>query len=150
MVLAWLASAASGMLMARYYKQTWKSVKPLGKDFWFRCHQGFMSLAVIMTLIAFFVILAALKGAPFEPEALAKNPHAVIGIVCIILAVIQPIMAYFRPHPGTSNRYYSNSYSSLCYRFDISKTVHYQPCFEQSTTSSNLLLLVFLTGKRLI
>jgi uncharacterized membrane protein len=39
---------------------------------------------------------------------LAINPHAVIGIVCIILAVIQPVMAYFRPHPGTSNRWIFN------------------------------------------
>ena len=105
MVFAWLACAASGMLMARYYKQTWRSVKPMGKDLWFRCHQGFMGLAVLLTFTAFFVILAKYEGAPFESEALKKNPHAVIGIICIICTFIQPIMAFFRPHPGTSNRY---------------------------------------------
>jgi hypothetical protein len=67
-----------------------------------------MILAVLLTLLAFFVILASRRGAPFEPKALAMNPHAVIGIVCIILAVIQPVMAYFRPHPGTSNRWIFN------------------------------------------
>ena len=108
MIFAWLACASSGMLMARYYKQTWKSVKPLGKDFWFRCHQGFMGLAFLLTLAAFFIILASLKVVPFNPKALAKNPHAIVGIICILLTVIQPIMAYFRPHPGTNNRWIFN------------------------------------------
>jgi len=40
MIIAWLASAASGILMGRYYKETWKAVKPFGKDLWFRGHQG--------------------------------------------------------------------------------------------------------------
>jgi hypothetical protein len=61
MIFAWLASAASGMLVARYYKQTWTSVRPMGKDFWFRFHQTFMGLAVLLTLIAFVIILAALQ-----------------------------------------------------------------------------------------
>ena len=105
MIFAWLASAACGMLMARYYKQTWQSIRPMGKDFWFRLHQFFMGLAVLLTLTAFIVILVALKVEPFESDAIKKNPHAAVGIVCIICAFIQPIMAYFRPHPGTSNRY---------------------------------------------
>jgi len=108
MIFAWLTFASSGMLMARYYKQTWKSVKPLGKDFWFRCHQGCMGIAILLTLVAFLIILAGRWVAPFEPKALAKNPHAVVGIVCIILAIIQPVMAYCRPHPGSSNRWIFN------------------------------------------
>jgi hypothetical protein len=36
MILAWLASAGTGMLLARYYKETWRSVRPMGKDLWFR------------------------------------------------------------------------------------------------------------------
>jgi hypothetical protein len=70
-----------------------------------RFHQFCMGLAVLLTLTAFAVILAAVKGEPFDPEALERNPHAAVGIVCIILAFIQPIMAFFRPHPGTDNRY---------------------------------------------
>ena len=30
MALAWMGSAASGMVMARYYKKTWRTVRPLG------------------------------------------------------------------------------------------------------------------------
>lgn len=36
MTLAWLATAPSGMLFARYYRKTWTSIKPCGKDSWFR------------------------------------------------------------------------------------------------------------------
>ena len=36
MSLAWLATAPTGMLLARYYRKTWTSVKPCGKDSWFR------------------------------------------------------------------------------------------------------------------
>ena len=36
MCLAWLATAPTGMLFARYFRKTWTSVKPCGKDSWFR------------------------------------------------------------------------------------------------------------------
>jgi len=40
MCVAWIASTPSGMLMARYYKRTWRGIEPCGKDLWFRAHQG--------------------------------------------------------------------------------------------------------------
>merc|ERR1711971_428289 len=57
MILAWMAAAASGMLMARYYKKTWKSVKPFEKDLRFRLHQAFMTSAVVLTILGILVIL---------------------------------------------------------------------------------------------
>ena len=108
MIIAWLASAPYGMLMARYYKQTWISVKPFGKDLWFRVHQVCMGLVVILTFLSFFIMLAVKKGAPFDPEALRINPHAAVGVACVAGAVVQPIMAYFRPHPGAKNRWIFN------------------------------------------
>ena len=37
MSLAWLGTAPTGMIIARYYRKTWTSLKPCGKDSWFRC-----------------------------------------------------------------------------------------------------------------
>lgn len=105
MIFAWLGSAACGMLLARYYKQTFMSITPLGKDLWFRLHQFFMGLSVLLTLSAFIVIVMALQVKPFDLDAIKENPHAAVGIVCIICAFIQPIMAYFRPHPDTNSRH---------------------------------------------
>jgi len=63
-----------------------------------------MGLAVVFTLAAFAVMLGGRKLTPFDPEALKRNPHAAVGMVSIVGVVVQPIMAYFRPHPGTENR----------------------------------------------
>jgi hypothetical protein len=99
MALAWLAAAPTGMLIARYYRKTWTSVKPCGKDFWFRAHQICMTVTVILTLVSLIVMLA-LEGLDPLGEV-GDNPHPALGLVCIICAFIQPIMAIFRPHPGT-------------------------------------------------
>jgi len=112
MVFAWLASAATGMLMARYYKKTWTTIRPMGKYFWFRIHQLCMTLTLLLTLTAFAVILAERKGEPFNPEAWKKNPHAIVGIVCIICSCLQPVMAFFRPHPGTRFRWVTMAVSN--------------------------------------
>ena len=50
MILAWMGSAASGMLLARYYKKTWRDIRPGEKDLWFRLHQSFMASTVGLTL----------------------------------------------------------------------------------------------------
>jgi hypothetical protein len=58
-----------------------------------------MTLTVTLTLISLIVMLAVEGLDPLEE--VGENPHAAIGLVCIILACVQPIMAAFRPHPGT-------------------------------------------------
>ena len=76
MTLAWMASAASGMLIARYYKATWKSTRPLDKDLWFRLHQLFMGFAVLATLtgivfsnlVMYVSELLKMLGVPWEIE----------------------------------------------------------------------------------
>ena len=58
-----------------------------------------MATTVTLTLIISIVILAIDGLDPFG--SLASNPHPAIGLVTIVCAFIQPIMAAFRPHPGT-------------------------------------------------
>ena len=52
-----------------------------------------------MTLISLIVMLAFEGLQPFKSEH--SRDHAIEGIVCIILACIQPVMAFFRPAPET-------------------------------------------------
>lgn len=108
MVLAWLASAASGMLMARYYKKTWVTTRPFDKDLWFRLHQLFMGSTVVVTIVAFFVIVSNSGWLPYDAAFLKANPHPAIGMVCVVTALIQPMMAALRPHPGASLRWLFN------------------------------------------
>jgi len=44
-------------------------------------------------------MLAADGLDPFH--SLRSNPHAAVGAASIICTCIQPVMAAFRPHPGT-------------------------------------------------
>ena len=105
MATAWIASSTCGMLMARYFKETWRNVKPGGKDLWFRCHQVFMTLAVLLTVVSFIVIVSGVGFYPYPFYLIQKNPHPAVGLTCIVCALIQPVMAFFRPHPGTSKRW---------------------------------------------
>jgi len=105
MVLAWIGCASTGMVMARYYKETWKNIKPLKKDLWFRVHQIFMSLVVLMSIAAFIVICTVKGFLPYSIQDIKNNPHPATGFASILCALAQPIMAYFRPHPGTSKRW---------------------------------------------
>lgn len=57
-------------------------------------------------MLAFIIIFAELGGWTSVPTGV--NPHALIGLFTTLLAFIQPIMAHFRPHPGTPKRYIFN------------------------------------------
>jgi len=106
MVAAWVCAASMGILFARYYRQTWVGKQFMGKDLWFVFHRVLMVTTWTLTMIAFIVIFIELKGWTSIP--VTQNPHAVIGCITTALAFIQPIMAYFRPHPGTPKRFIFN------------------------------------------
>ncbi|KAL1497531.1 hypothetical protein ABEB36_008475 [Hypothenemus hampei] len=99
MIAAWLGTASVGILLARYYRQTWMGRQILGKDVWFAWHRIFMLLTWALTIAAFVLIFVELKAWSGE-----RNPHAILGTITTILCFIQPIGAYFRPHPGTAKR----------------------------------------------
>lgn len=65
-----------------------------------------MTVTWCLTILAFIIIFAELGGWTSVPTG--SNPHALIGLFTTLLAFIQPIMAYFRPHPGTPKRYIFN------------------------------------------
>ncbi|XP_072391895.1 putative ferric-chelate reductase 1 homolog [Diabrotica undecimpunctata] len=98
MLVAWIGTASLGIILARYYRQTWVGTTIMGKDMWFAMHRFFMVLTWLFTMAAFVLIFVELKA--WSPN----NTHAILGTVTTILCFFQPIGAYFRPHPGTSKR----------------------------------------------
>ena len=60
-----------------------------------------MSSTVIFSLMGLLFVVIEKKG--FEPIALG-GAHPVLGLITLLLAVTNPIMALFRPHPGTTHR----------------------------------------------
>lgn len=121
MVLAWIGSASLGLLLARYYKSTFKS-KLLGKDQWFVWHRYaslvyitpgwsdssflsfrfFMMVTWALTLTSFGVIYYELGG--LSDIHIGEDSHAILGCLTTAFAFVQPFAAALRPAP-TSPRY---------------------------------------------
>lgn len=58
-----------------------------------------MVLTWLLTMSAFVLIFVEIGAWSSE-----QNPHAILGLVTTILCFLQPIGAFFRPHPGTKHR----------------------------------------------
>lgn len=106
MIAAWIGTASVGMLVARYYKHTWVGRQLAGLDLWFQGHRALMVLTVLLTVAALVCVALQLGGwtrTPLMggPEA---SPHPLLGILCVALALLQPLMALCRCHPGTPRR----------------------------------------------
>ncbi|XP_011865785.1 PREDICTED: putative ferric-chelate reductase 1 homolog [Vollenhovia emeryi] len=98
MLASWIGTASIGMLLARYYRQTWVNSQLCGKDHWFAWHRFFMVLTWSMTIGAFVIIFVELGT--WSSETI----HASVGLATTILCFIQPFMAAMRPHPGAPRR----------------------------------------------
>ena len=108
MLVAWLGCAGVGMILARYFKKTWRGTQILGKDLWFQFHRLLMILTVLLSMAAVVLVLMKVDIQPLALSSLKTNAHPIIGLCCVVLAIIQPIMAAFRPHPGAPGRNFFN------------------------------------------
>ncbi|KAK9877469.1 hypothetical protein WA026_018577 [Henosepilachna vigintioctopunctata] len=98
MLLAWIGTVSIGTLLARYYRNTWVGSSMCGKDIWFAWHRLLMFATWLLTIAGFVLIWVELKSWS------ERNPHAILGTLTTILCFLQPIGAFFRPHPGSSKR----------------------------------------------
>jgi len=101
MIAAWVCSASLGIILARYYKQTWTSRSCYNLDQWFIWHRTFMTLTWALTIAGFILILLEVQGIT---QTLFDNPHAFIGFVTVGLCFIQPFLALMRCSPNDSMR----------------------------------------------
>uniref|UniRef100_A0A182Q8D5 DOMON domain-containing protein n=1 Tax=Anopheles farauti TaxID=69004 RepID=A0A182Q8D5_9DIPT len=99
MITAWIGTASLGILIARYFRQTWVGSQMCGKDQWFAWHRFLMVLTWALTVAGIVVIFVEIGG-----WSQVRNPHAILGIVTTVLCFLQPLGAFFRPHPGSSKR----------------------------------------------
>lgn len=99
MIVAWIGTASVGILLARYFKQTWVGSQMCGKDQWFAWHRICMVLTWLLTVAGFIVIFVEIRG-----WSQVQNPHAILGVITTIITFIQPIGAAFRPAPNSKKR----------------------------------------------
>ncbi|XP_037920288.1 putative ferric-chelate reductase 1 homolog isoform X2 [Hermetia illucens] len=103
MVTAWIGTTSLGILLARYFKQTWVGSQLCGKDQWFAWHRMCMVLTWSLTMAAFVIIFVEIGG-----WSSARNPHAILGVITTAICFFQPIGALFRPAPNARTRPYFN------------------------------------------
>lgn len=103
MLIAWMSTVSAGVIIARYFKPDWPGSNILGQKVWFQLHRILMTLTVLLTLVG-FVLPFMYRGGWSKQAGL----HPYLGCVVMALAVIQPVMALFRPAPDASRRYIFN------------------------------------------
>ncbi|XP_075142277.1 putative ferric-chelate reductase 1 [Leptodactylus fuscus] len=102
MLIAWMTTGSLGMIIARYLKTAAKT-PILGKALWFQAHLVFMVLTVAATITSFVLSFVVGKGWLYD-----VSTHAILGCIVMILAFVQPIIAFFRPSPQSNQRYIFN------------------------------------------
>ncbi|KAH3870769.1 hypothetical protein DPMN_033959 [Dreissena polymorpha] len=105
MVIAWMLLASFGIFSARFYKDVWpEGFEWCSQKRWFVIHRACMVTVFLLTAASFVVIFVYVKGYAQITGSNFEKSHPIIGIVVMALTLINPIMALFRPHPGTPKR----------------------------------------------
>ena len=112
MVFSWMVFASSGVLFARYGRSIRfnKMKQILGDDIWFQVHRLSLVIAVIGTLLGFFLILGQAGGqwVDLAVDGGRLFAHSILGGIIVCCALIQAWMALFRCHPDSPFRFIFN------------------------------------------
>lgn len=108
MIFTWMLFVSTGVLVARYFKTAWPTRKICGEAAWFAVHRAVMVSVAILTIIAFILILVYKQGGWVSRDNQRAFAHSIVGILVVCFAIIQPLMALFRCHPGTPYRFIFN------------------------------------------
>lgn len=103
MALAWLLFAPIAIWTAGTMKCVDK--KLFGTDIWFTIHRAFMVATVIFTIIGILTVFSFKDWKWIEKkDSYNANRHAIFGITTMVIAIINPIMAFFRPGKEAKHR----------------------------------------------
>ncbi|CAF4766421.1 unnamed protein product [Rotaria magnacalcarata] len=108
MLFTWMLLVSTGIIIARYFKQSLPTHKLCGKAIWFAIHRFVMICSVLMTAVGFLLIVIYKKGHWTSQSLSREFAHSIIGLIVCIATVIQPGMALFRCHPDHRRRFIFN------------------------------------------
>jgi DOMON domain/Eukaryotic cytochrome b561 len=83
MTLAWGVFVTIAWFLARFFKSIGHA--------WFIAHAALMSVAVLVTIVA-FIIAVIMVDDDFAQANLAARAHSIIGLITVILSVAQPVI----------------------------------------------------------
>ncbi|XP_037682490.1 ferric-chelate reductase 1 isoform X2 [Choloepus didactylus] len=92
MFVAWMTTASIGVLIARFFKPVWPKAFLFGEAAWFQMHRMLMLTTSALTCIAFFLPFIYRGGWSWH-----AGYHPYLGCLVMTLAVLQPLLAAFRP-----------------------------------------------------
>ncbi|XP_071486945.1 putative ferric-chelate reductase 1 [Diadema antillarum] len=104
MIIAWMGFASIGITVARFFKPMWPNSTLCGEKVWFSIHRTCMVSAFVLFIAGFIIIFVHVGGIIGSDEPPRRFAHTICGILATAFGVINPIMAIFRPHPGTEYR----------------------------------------------
>ncbi|XP_068726811.1 ferric-chelate reductase 1-like [Montipora capricornis] len=99
LVFAWVGFATMGMFIARFMKPVWGEKEICSKRIWFVVHITIMLLTALLTI--FGTSLAFLYVGSWSEDA---GAHPFIGVIVLVIAVLQPLIAFFRPPVNAGRR----------------------------------------------
>lgn len=95
MTVAWAAVIPCGVFFA-CFKNSFAALAENG--LWFKLHRAVQMLGVVLACAGFAVIVIGYKKAKMKHFVLT---HARVGLAVVVLAILQPLNAFVRPHkPG--------------------------------------------------
>ncbi|XP_072918866.1 putative ferric-chelate reductase 1 [Hemitrygon akajei] len=103
MFIAWVTTANTGVIVARFFKPVWPSTTVFGKKIWFLVHSILMMTTVFFTCIGF--ILPFLYRGGWNQNA---GAHPYFGCIILTLVILQALVAIFRTNPYAPRRYLFN------------------------------------------
>ncbi|XP_059120971.1 ferric-chelate reductase 1 [Peromyscus eremicus] len=92
MFVAWMTTVSIGVLVARFFRSVWSKAFFLGEAAWFQVHRMLMLATSVLTCIAF--VLPFVYRGGWSRRA---GYHPYLGCTVMTLAVLQPLLATFRP-----------------------------------------------------
>ncbi|XP_008831923.1 ferric-chelate reductase 1 isoform X2 [Nannospalax galili] len=92
MFVAWMTTVSIGVLVARFFRSVWSKAFFFGEAAWFQVHRMLMLATSVLTCIAFVMPFVYRGG--WSQRA---GYHPYLGCTVMTLAVLQPLLAAFRP-----------------------------------------------------
>ncbi|CAF0777541.1 unnamed protein product [Rotaria sordida] len=108
MVFTWILIISTGVLISRYFKNSWATNFICGKAAWFAAHRFLMSMGAILTVLGFLFILVFNQGSWVEKGPTRAFAHSITGVIAISFAFFQPFIALFRCEPDSRFRFIFN------------------------------------------
>ncbi|XP_012922658.1 ferric-chelate reductase 1 [Heterocephalus glaber] len=92
MFVAWMSTVSMGVLIARFFRPVWSKAFFFGEAVWFQLHRMLMLTTSVLTCIAFVMPFIYRGGWSWH-----AGYHPYLGCIVMTLAVLQPLLAAFRP-----------------------------------------------------